>query len=70
MLEVEYFRWLLPARFAGGKPYLSSWKMSAAEAAARGAIAPDLASREVRKIPEAGEPGHQVHHTAGRDGVR
>jgi len=44
--------WLPPKRWEGpsAKPYLSSWKMSAEEAAAHKAIRPDLTSRELRQL--------------------
>jgi hypothetical protein len=52
MKRVETFRWYLPARSARGKPYLSAWHMSAQEAATRGALRADPASRILRDVPE------------------
>lgn len=52
MKRVEVFRWYLPARTERGKPYLSSWHMTAEAAAARGALRPEPTSRIVRELPE------------------
>lgn len=52
MKEVEYHHWYLPNKNPRGKPYLSRWKMSAEDAAARGAIRPEPSSREVRMHAE------------------
>ncbi|HYE40270.1 MAG TPA: hypothetical protein VEB23_10080 [Ramlibacter sp.] len=70
MKQVEYFRWWLPPAPGSGpraKRRLSSWKMDATEAARHGAIGPEPSTRELRLVPEPGDP---VYHAAGRDGVR
>lgn len=51
MKSVELWFWLLP-RGPGRKPTRSRWKMTAEEAAARGAVERVEWSREVREMPE------------------
>lgn len=65
MRQVEYHRWYLPGRTPRSKPYLSSWKMTAEEAAQRGAIRPEPTSREVREIPET--PEEEAQHRLRTD---
>jgi hypothetical protein len=63
MRETEFFLWWLPAEPWKGpraKPRLSTYKMSAEEAAKVGAIEPQLSSREVRMIPETREEIEQA----------
>ena len=73
MRTVETFRWYLPNPNPRGKPYLSRWAMTAAEAAARGAIEPALHTREVREVPETEDERRraQFHYqSAGRDAAK
>jgi hypothetical protein len=63
MRAVEYFLWYLPPephRGPRAKPRLSTYKMSAEDAAKRGAIRPEPTSREVRMIPETREEIEQA----------
>jgi len=73
MRTVETFRWYLPNPNPRGRPYLSRWAMTAAEAAARGAIEPALHTREVREVPETEDERRraQFHYqSAGRDAAK
>lgn len=51
MRRVEVFTWLMPREpwEKSKSPYPSRWKMTAEEAAKRGAIEPIQASREIRR---------------------
>lgn len=60
MKQVEQFKWYLPGRTARSKPYLSAWHMSAADAKARGAIAPEPTSREVIMVAETPEEEREL----------
>lgn len=63
MRPVEFFRWYLPPephRGPRAKPRLSSYAMSAEEAARVGALRPEPTSREVRLIPETPEESEQA----------
>jgi hypothetical protein len=63
MKKVEVFKWYLPPRVGSGpraKPYLSRWKMTAEDAAARGAIRPEPTSRELLAIAETPEEEKQL----------
>ena len=74
MKTVEVFRWYLPPRAGAGpraKPYLSRWKMTAEEAAARGALRPEPATRELRDVPETAQEQLRsmlFYQGVGRDG--
>lgn len=73
MRRVEHSFYFLPNRNPRGKPYRSSWKMSAEEAAARGALGIVPGSTEVREIPETEEEvgRSQVNYqSAGHDGAK
>jgi hypothetical protein len=63
MRETEFFLWWLPPephRGPRAKPRLSTYKMSAEEAAKRGALRAEPTSREVRMIPETREESEQA----------
>lgn len=63
MRTVAYYRWWLPPepwRGPRAKPRLSTYKMSAEEAAERAAIRPEPTTREVRLIPETAEERAQA----------
>lgn len=47
------FRWWLPPGPGRKAPYLSSWHMTAADAAQRGALRPEPSTRRIH----AGDPG-------------
>jgi len=74
--NVDYFRWFLPPRPGAGpraKPYLSGFKMNAAEAAAVGALRPDPSSRELRELPDSPDKQQRTqtfYPSAGHDGVK
>jgi hypothetical protein len=55
MQEVEQFKWWLPPGQGRKKPYLSSWHMTAEEAAKRGALRPETTSRMVIRRPETAQ---------------
>lgn len=60
MIEVEFFRWWMPNKNPRGRPYLTRHHMNRADAAAAGAIAPDLSSRVVRKKAETPEELREI----------
>lgn len=67
--KVERFRWWLPPRFPGGRDRVSSWRMSAEQAAKHGALRPDLDSRELVDVPD--DPGPRPGFQAGwRTGLK
>jgi hypothetical protein len=73
MRPVEVARYYLPNRVAGRKPYPSSWKMTAAEAAARGYTEQVPGTAEVRQVPETEEERQRAqafYPSASRDGVK
>jgi hypothetical protein len=53
--QEQVWFWYLPNPNPRGKPYRSRWKMSEAEAKARGALRRDDASVELLEIPESDE---------------
>ncbi|MES2888686.1 MAG: hypothetical protein V4739_11815 [Pseudomonadota bacterium] len=57
MKHVEVFTWLMPppAWTPKAKPYRSRWKMTAEQAAKRGAIEPCPGTMEIRKELETQE---------------
>ena len=72
MRLVEYSLWLLPSR-GGRKPYASSWKMTAEEAAQHGALSLVPGTTEVRVLPETEaeiQRAQANYQSAGRDAVK
>jgi hypothetical protein len=73
MRRVEYALWYLPPRSPRAKPYKSAWKMTAEEAAAKGAVGQVPGSVEIRLLPETdGEKLRATMHyqSAGHDAVK
>jgi hypothetical protein len=71
-VEVAFY-FLPPHPGRRTKPYASSWKMTAEEAAARGAVGMVPGSLEVREIPETDEERTRAtmfYQSAGRDSVK
>ena len=54
MKLVEFAHYFLPHK-AGGQPYASSWRMTADEAARRGALGKVPGSEQYRMVPENDE---------------
>lgn len=72
MKEVEYFRWWVTAP-GRRREYLTSFAMSAEEAARYPGARPEPATREVRRLPESdGEIRAAMFHyqSAGHDSVK
>ncbi len=60
MREVEFFKWWLPPPPGRKQPYLSSWVMTAQDAAQRGALRPEPSTRVVRQMAESPQEVRQV----------
>lgn len=72
MKRVEFARYYLPGR-AGRKPYASSWKMTAEDAAARGALGQVPGTAEIREVPETDAERARAltfYQSAGHDSVQ
>lgn len=76
MRRVPFSLYLLPPRPGSGpkaRPYVSSWKMSPAQAAGVGALYPVPGSTEFRDVPESEEEKAAAlanYQSAGRDGAK
>lgn len=72
MRRVTFALHFLPGR-AGRKPRASTWKMTAEDAAARGALGMVPASAEVREVPETEAERRRAqtfYQSAGHDSVQ
>lgn len=70
MRRIAYSKFLLPPGPGRRSPYVSGWKMSAAEAAARGAVGIVPGTTEIREEPETEDERRQAqfaYPSAGRD---
>lgn len=73
MLRVAYSQFLLPPRPGGKHPHVSSWKMTAEEAAALRAFSIVPNSTEWREVPETDQEKLRAtmhYQSAGHDSVK
>lgn len=72
MRKVPYSRYILVSPGTKGKTHVSNWRMSPAEAAALGALAPvgDVENRDVPETEEERQRMQFAYQSAGRESVQ